>query len=621
MNRVQNTKLVLWIIAGIAAAVGLTRFIFGLGVTTNLTDSTPWGFWIGFDVMGGVALAAGGFVITAIFYIMKKEEFHSLVKPAVLTAFLGYIAVMLGLTFDLGLPWNIWSILVNWNFNSPLFEVGWCVILYSTVLLLEFSPVPLEKFKRLTKFRNFLMKYRFVLVLLGIMLSTLHQSSLGSLFLAMPYKVHPLWYSSLLPIQFFVSAIALGLMMVVFESQVSHWLYRRKPETKIIAKLGKAAVWVLSIYFVIKMVDIIISGELFYIFNLNRFSFLFITEILISIIIPITIFAIPKLRNQSRFQFIGSLLAVTGIVFNRLNIGGLAMISLTGDAYIPSLMEVIISMGVVSLAALVFLFVVEKFNIWDKKPEHPESDPYALPSFDYQSQVWLGLPGQAGISKYSLAFILSFAIGIALMPKNHIYGEGVENITVKPASGKEALAINGNRDDAIVMFPHQNHINLMGEENCVNCHHLTLPRSLQNKCWECHENMYNAVDFFKHDWHASENGANIKCNECHSLNQTRDASTAKQCTECHTDYKFNATFNKNNGNYYILSYTDAMHKLCVSCHTKKVTHLVNKPNLDKCSTCHAFEFSSEISKNLTWETSLPHFNRVILPVIDTLRVK
>jgi len=167
MNRVQNTKLVLWLITGFAAAVGLNRFIFGLGATTNLTDSTPWGLWIGFDVMSGVALAAGGFVMTAIFYIMKREEFQPFVRPAVLTAFLGYLAVIFGLMFDLGLPWNIWHMIIYWNPKSPLFEVGWCVMLYTAVLLLEFSPVPLENYSRYAKIRNFLMRFRFLFILLG----------------------------------------------------------------------------------------------------------------------------------------------------------------------------------------------------------------------------------------------------------------------------------------------------------------------------------------------------------------------------------------------------------------------------------------------------------------------
>ena len=302
MNRVQNTKLVLWLITGLAAAVALNRFVFGLGATTNLNDATPWGLWIGVDVMGGVALAGGGFVITAIFYIMRREEFHPLVKPAVLTAFLGYLAVILGLMIDLGLPWNIWHMIIYWNPHSPLFEVGWCVMLYTTVLLLEFSPVPLEKFSRYAKIRNFLMKFRFVFVLLGIMLSTLHQSSLGSLFLIMPFKIYPLWYSNIMPIQFFISATALGLMMVAFESLVSHWLYRRAPETNLVAKLGKAVVWVLGIYLIVKMTDLAFTGKLGLIVAGTWESYLFIAEILISTLIPIIDFCYSKTAGKEQLS-------------------------------------------------------------------------------------------------------------------------------------------------------------------------------------------------------------------------------------------------------------------------------------------------------------------------------
>ena len=148
MDRIKIFKLFLWIITGLGLSAAVARFAFGLGVTTNLGDNAAWGFWIGFDVVSGVALAAGGFVITAIVYVMKREELHPIVKPAVLTAFLGYIAVIVGLMVDLGLPWNIWHMIVFWQHHSPLFEVGWCVMLYTTVLLLEFSPVPLESTSR-----------------------------------------------------------------------------------------------------------------------------------------------------------------------------------------------------------------------------------------------------------------------------------------------------------------------------------------------------------------------------------------------------------------------------------------------------------------------------------------
>ena len=153
MNRVRKLKLALWALIGLAASVAAARFLFGLGASTNLTDANPWGVWVGFDVMGGVALAAGGFIVTATVYIFKLERFHSIVRPAVLTAFLGYLAVAVGLLFDLGLPWNIWHMIVYWNPHSPLFEVGWCVMLYLTVLALEFFPVPAEEFPRLASIR------------------------------------------------------------------------------------------------------------------------------------------------------------------------------------------------------------------------------------------------------------------------------------------------------------------------------------------------------------------------------------------------------------------------------------------------------------------------------------
>jgi Ni/Fe-hydrogenase subunit HybB-like protein len=614
MNRVQNTKFILWLITGFAAAVGLNRFIFGLGATTNLTDSTPWGLWIGFDVMGGVALAAGGFVITAIFYIMKREEFHPLVKPAVLTAFLGYLAVILGLTFDLGLPWNLWNMFIHWNFHSPLFEVGWCVILYTTVLLLEFSPVPLEKFSRYAKIRNYLIRYRFVFVLLGIMLSTLHQSSLGSLFLIMPFKLHPLWYSNILPVQFFISAIALGLMMVAFESLVSHWLYKRKPDTHLIAKLGKAAIWVLSTYLIIKIGDIILSGELAMIANGSWESILFISEILISAVIPLVIFSIPKLRKNNKAQWIASFMVVFGMVFNRINVGGLTMLSATGDSYTPSWMEITISLGVVSAAALVFLFVIEHFNIWELKPQDPESLPHAAPSFDYSSHAWLGTPDVASLTKFSLAFVISFAIGMSLMPEKQLHGKGIEDITVTRASGKDILLINGNRDDCIVEFPHKEHIIRLGENQCVTCHHLTLPEYLDNSCWECHTSMYKPTDFFKHDWHASKSRANLKCNDCHTKGITKSVESGKKCIDCHQKYDFVYKMDDTQ-KYFALSYTDALHQLCVSCHVVKSNEL-NKQNLSQCTSCHSSEVHEQVSDNLKWKTSLPHFNSVILPNID-----
>jgi Ni/Fe-hydrogenase subunit HybB-like protein len=615
MDRVQKFKTVLWSIVGLAAAVGITRFIFGLGVTTNLTDATPWGLWIGFDVMGGVALAAGGFVLTAIFYIFKREEFKPLVRPAVLTAFLGYLAVVGGLMFDLGLPWNIWHMIIYWNPHSPLFEVGWCVMLYTTVLLLEFSPVPLEEFSRYARIRNFLMKFRFPLVLLGIMLSTLHQSSLGSLFLIMPYKLPPLWYTPILPVQFFISAVALGLMMVSFESLFSHWLYRRKSEGHLIEKLGKIAIWVLGIYLVVKLGDIIIRGQFGQIFAGTRESNLFIIELLISAIIPMAILLTPRLRSHSKWQWISSFMVVFGMVFNRINVGGLTMLSTTGDSYIPSWTEVFISLGVVSAAALAFLFAIEKFHIWDSRPRDPQADPYTQPVFDGISHVWLGNPSVAARTRYSLAFVIFFAIGFALMPGDRIYSRGINQDAALPARGGQVLFIDGNRDNYGVAFNHQGHINRNnGDSSCVLCHHMNMPKDKNSRCSDCHNRMYLASDIFGHDWHAAPSGAKIKCNNCHQPGMQRNRESAKQCRDCHLDLvvpgsaiAFEQTMAP--------SYVDAMHIACVQCHKRMLPAVADKPMLDKCVTCHhpVPEESITSLPDSRWQPA--HGNRVVLPGI------
>ena len=632
MNRVRNTKLILWLITGFAAAVALNRFIFGLGVTTNLNDKTPWGLWIGFDVMGGVALAAGGFVITAIFYIMKREEFHPLVKPAVLTAFLGYLAVIFSLLVDLGLPWNIWHMIIYWNPHSPLFEVGWCVMLYTSVLLLEFSPVPLEKYSRYARIRNFLMKFRFAFVLLGIMLSTLHQSSLGSLFLIMPFKIYPLWYSNILPVQFFISAIALGLMMVAFESLASHWLYKRKPETDLVAKLCKTAVWVLATYFFVKMIDIISTGKFGLVFNGSWQSNLFITEVLISTIIPAAMFAVPKLRQNKKVQWIGSFMVVSGMVMNRMDVGGLSMLGTTGDSYTPLWTEIAITLGIISIAALVFLFAIEHFHVWDLQPKDAESLPHTAPSFDYSSRAWLGTPDVAAITKYSLAFVISFALGMALMPGGQLHSKGIDNIKVSRASGFDTLYINGNRDDQLVKFPHQSHINWLknndaqffdkdvfqnissvSNDSCSTCHHLNLPGEKLSNCWECHTGMYTRVDFFRHAWHSSPKGAKLKCDDCHKAGVTRSVQSAKKCTDCHKTYKFVTNGKNQDEKYYALSYTDALHSLCVSCHIIESKKIEDKPNLALCSTCHKTQLPENLTAGINWKISVPHFNNVVLP--------
>ncbi|MBD3402563.1 Ni/Fe-hydrogenase cytochrome b subunit [candidate division GN15 bacterium] len=616
MNRVHVVKTILWALVGLGLAVAISRFAFGLGATTNLTDATPWGLWIGFDVMAGVALAAGGFVITAVFYMMRRKEFHPMVRPAVLTAFLGYVAVVFSLLVDLGLPWNIWHMMIYWNPHSPLFEVGWCVMLYTTVLLLEFSPVPLESTSRYAKIRTFLMKFRFPLVLLGIMLSTLHQSSLGSLFLIMPFKLHPLWYTKILPILFFISAVGLGLMMVSFESLVSGWIYRKKPETHLVAKLGKAAVWVLGVFLIVRFVDLGIAGKLGLIFAGSWESFLFVAEILIMAVIPMIIFANPATRNRVGWQWAGSFMVVFGAVFNRINVGGLTMVSTTGDAYFPSWMEFAISFGVVSFMILIFLFAIEKFHIWEEQPRELEADPHAKPRFSRAGEVWLGAPAVAGRTKYSFAFVLALAIGFAIMPGKKLHSGGIENVPVEAARGGDTLYVDGNRDGYGVAFKHEFHIDTLGgDQSCVRCHHMNMPMDFASGCFNCHSQMYQAVDAFKHDWHASPSGGNVACNECHAEGENRTAASAKSCESCHTDLiPAGATIEIES--YMAPAYTDAMHDMCIGCHrevNQQRAELPEQKDLALCGTCHTTAGPEYLRADVRERLKRPEFNRVVMP--------
>ena len=591
MDRVRLTKTILWSILGLAVSVGITRFIMGIGAVTNLTDKTPWGLWIGFDVVSGVALAAGGFVITAVVYILGKDEFHPIVKPAVLTAFLGYLAVVAGLLFDLGLPWNIWHMIVFWQHHSPLFEVGWCVMLYLAVLLLEFSPVPLEEFSRYAKIRGFLMKYRLVFVMLGIMLSTLHQSSLGSLFLIMPHRLHELWYTPIMPIIFFISAVGLGLMMVCLESLVTSYLYRKETELKLLSKLGKAAIWVLALYLAVRIGDIIARGKFGIIFDGSWESILFIIEISIAIIIPIILLSIPKIRNSLAGMWTSAWMVVFGFVFNRINTSGVSMIG-NVETYFPSWMEVTVSAGVVSAAILAFMFAVEHFRVWECKACDEEKPKHEKAHFDRSSEAWLGEPGYGGRIRYSLVFVIAAAIGFALIPSDRVNSEGREPIQVREPSGCEEMMIDGDRDFNSVEFAHLTHIENNGKtESCSKCHHMNLPMDTKSGCSDCHRNMFAPADAFKHDWHSSADGANLACDKCHTEKVNRTAESAVECKECHQDlYPEGATIEVTG--YMAPGYVDAMHGLCIGCH-KTEDAKSDTVKLALCRTCHTDQLAGE----------------------------
>lgn len=388
LNRLTFWKgcLVIILMAGLYS-VGL-RLFSGLGASTNLSDEFPWGLWIGFDVLCGVALAAGGFTLSAVVYLFHLKRFQPIVRPAIVTAFLGYSLVIVALLFDLGRSERIWHPLIMWNPRSVMFEVAWCVILYSTVLALEFSPMLFERlgWEKPNRVLHFLMV---PLVILGVVLSTLHQSSLGSLYLIVPGKLHPLWYSPLLPVFFFISAIALGCAMTILESFLSHRAFRRMLEVDLLADLGKVIVVVLSLFLVIRLQDITSRGVWPLVFQTSYEGRMFLAEILLGTIGPIVLLFSRTIRTNPAGLFISSCMVICGFIMNRLNISITGMERSSGFAYTPRWTEVAVTVMLVGLGFLLFAAAVRYLNVF---PRHAGLHPAKQPELPAPAMLRRPLP-------------------------------------------------------------------------------------------------------------------------------------------------------------------------------------------------------------------------------------
>lgn len=344
-------------------AVMIYRFLNGLGAISNLSDGRAWGLWISFDLYCGVALAAGGFTLAGAVYIFNLKKYHSVARPAVLTAFLGYTLVILALLVDLGQPWYIWHIMINWNIHSPLFEVGMCVMLYTAVLALEFSPAVFEGLSKsnlpVVRRISWHIPWRVIraiqipLVIAGVVLSTLHQSSLGSMLLMMPETLHALWYSPILPILFLTSAVAVGPAMVIFESTLSTRIFGHKLDIDVLSGLAKAIPYILGLYLLLKVIELTAVGELGLIFTAYPQNLLWWGEIIIGVILPIILFSMSDVRQNRNAVFWTSVLVIAGLVFNRFNVSMLALGMRPGYVYFPHWMEFAISVGLVADALLV----------------------------------------------------------------------------------------------------------------------------------------------------------------------------------------------------------------------------------------------------------------------------
>ncbi len=377
MNKLIG-KITFWkVVAGLIFASGLyatyVRFVDGLGASTNLSDEFPWGLWVGFDVITGVGLAAGGFTIAAMVYIFNLKRFEPIVRPAILTAFLGYLLVIVGLMYDLGRPLHIWHAIIMWNPRSVMFEVAWCVMLYTTVLALEFSPIVFERLQ-FNKAYKAIKRVTIPLVIVGVLLSTLHQSSLGSVYLIVPDKLHPLWYSPYLPLFFYISAIGVGCAMVIVESFLSSRAFHRGLEMNLLSQLGKISVVMLGVYLTLKVVDLLERNAVSHLFAFRYETGLYWLEMVIGVIVPMLLLARKKIRENYNGLFAGAFLVVVGFVLNRMNTTITGFEEWAGTTYFPSWMEISVTLSIVAFGFVAFALAAQYLPIFTHE-EHAVSSP------------------------------------------------------------------------------------------------------------------------------------------------------------------------------------------------------------------------------------------------------
>jgi len=376
--------LVLVALALAGGAAYLYRLVFGLAAATNLDNQYPWGIWISIDVASGVALAAGGFTTAALADIFHKEKYHAIVRPALLTAMLGYTFAVIGLLADLGRYYNVWHPMLPsmWQGDSVLFEVGICVIIYLSVLYIEFLPIVAERFmgkvhlpgplKVLNPVVNswlfvcnrFLGRFISLFIVAGVVLSCLHQSSLGTLMVIAPTKVHPLWYTPILPLLFLMSAIAVGFPMVIFESILASRSFKLKPERELLSGIALYTPVLLAFYLAVKIGDLTLRDAIGYVFEGSVQSVMFLIEIGLGVVAPMVILLSRRARNSVSGLFIAASLVIFGVALNRINV---FLVSYTPlypvKQYFPSPLEVLVTLGLISTLVLVYRAMVMIFPV------------------------------------------------------------------------------------------------------------------------------------------------------------------------------------------------------------------------------------------------------------------
>ena len=348
-------------------AVLVVRFIFGLGMVTNLNDGYPWGIWVVFDVVIGSAFACGGFSVAMLVYIFNKGQYHPLVRPALLASLFGYTLAGVGVIFDLGRWWNFWHIL--WptyaNPNSVMFEVALCISCYIIVMWIEFSPVFMEKWGMKVQKKK-LEKVLFVFIALGTLLPMMHQSSLGTLLVVLGPQVNPLWQTPIVPLLYLLSAITIGYGVVLFESCVASSAYRRQIEMHLLQPMAKIMLGMLAIFMAVRFGDLIVRGALGHAFSPSLEAFFFWLENACFLLPFLLVGSANARRNPAKLFLAGCAIMLGGVL---LRVNGFLIGYDTGVGvdhgwnYFPSIAEMLVTFGMFALEVLGYIIITRRFPV------------------------------------------------------------------------------------------------------------------------------------------------------------------------------------------------------------------------------------------------------------------
>jgi octaheme c-type cytochrome (tetrathionate reductase family) len=628
--------LTLLIFMGIGYAFGITRMLLGLSTVTNLDNHNPWGIWISFDVACGVALAAGGFTTAALVDIFGRKKYRALLRPALLTAFLGYLWVAIALSFDLGRWWNIWRPLFNWQGNSVLFEVGMCVMAYLMVLAIEMSPSVLEGLRdRLDRGEGgaallrriekpILMVHSWIKIVLpvfivaGVVLSFMHQSSLGTLMLIAHSKLSPLWDTSMLPVLFLLSAIMVGFPMVILESIYANISFGRQPEMELLTPLARMIPFFLGAYGLVKIGDLVVRHRELEFLQHPGTTIALAIEILLGVVAPFLLLLNRAARRSMGWLFFSVSLIIFGVVLNRINVflvGYYPPYSV--KAYFPSVGEIAMTVAIVSSILLCYRFLVTFFPILPGyvAPSHAQLIALREERAKTVSPFWTWVIRGTG-----MAFLISFVVLYVLVHKEAIQASAR---TVKEVqrviAGLPAPAVTGqgpayphrpsayknfyildspvlraqSDDYEPVGFSHRIHDELVGGD-CGVCHHryamsegdrvgedikalhASIDVKMGGPCSACHDDMASNPPQSCMHCHGLPNELDApsriglkgayhrQCIGCHER-QLKPASAPTECNACHhswtPDHSILVTFKGKPGPLDVT-------RTCLSCHPK-----------------------------------------------------